>query len=71
MSILTCSKCGKTMADLGCCFMPIEPKGTPNRKWACEYCASADQKARMLERIGKPGLDVCQAVDPCFLQRGN
>ena len=34
---MKCYKCGCSI-ESGKSFRPIEPKGTPNRKWVCNDC---------------------------------
>ena len=38
-----CYKCNKLFNECRG-MIPIEPKGTPNRKWVCTDCASIMQK---------------------------
>jgi hypothetical protein len=35
---MSCSKCGRAFISNNLSAFPIEPKGTPDRKWMCEDC---------------------------------
>lgn len=66
MAILKCCKCGDGIGS-GKSFIPIEPKGTPDRKWACTECASLEQRQQARNNLGEDNLELCRIFDKDFL----
>lgn len=64
---LECYKCGVSI-ESGRSFIPIEPPGTPNRKWVCEKCASIVQKQQARNALGKEALEISRIFDPNCLR---
>lgn len=62
---MKCYKCGDS-PETGKSFIPVEPAGTPNRKWACTECASKEQKQQAKDDLGE-SLEVARIFDPNFL----
>lgn len=64
---LQCCRCGDGI-ESGNGFIPIEPAGTPNRKWVCtSSCANLIQKQQAGNALGKDGLKVSRIFSPNFL----
>ena len=64
---MKCCKCGIS-PESGRSFIPIEPAGTPNRKWACTQCADLIQRQQARNALGKEGLEISRIFDPDFLR---
>ena len=43
--MMECCRCHRTPIANGLTMYPIEPKGTPNRKWVCTNCITPDERA--------------------------
>ncbi|MBH1941653.1 hypothetical protein I5677_12190 [Mobilitalea sibirica] len=54
---MNCCKCNRTMSEVKG-MIPIEPKGTPNRKWVCTDCANIVQK----QTIDKDTRNLCNTI---------
>jgi len=48
-------KCGRKPVQNNLDMLPIEPKGTPNRKWVCTECATPEQ-INSIPNVGIVGL---------------
>ena len=60
-------KCGRKPVQNNLDMLPIEPKGTPNRKWVCTECATPEQ----INSIPKDVRGICNAINPEFIKRGD
>ena len=54
---MKCYKCGKGMMDVDT-LIPIDPKGTENRRWSCLKCAPKEK----VKQIPKDIKDICNIV---------
>lgn len=61
--MITCFKCGDTDENRKSTFVPVQPKGTPNRKWICTECLNKSKKEYvatsqlindMIDRVYRP-----------------
>lgn len=50
---MKCYKCGSSI-EKNVSFYPVQPKGTKNRKWACEECLHSipERKRKKLLKAG-------------------
>jgi len=64
---MKCCKCGCGL-ESGRDFIPIEPQGTPNRKWVCTLCADLIQRQQAKNALGKEGLEISRIFSPDFLK---
>lgn len=65
---MKCYKCGCGL-ESGRDFIPIEPKGTLNRKWTCTLCADLIQRQQAKKALGKEVLEVSRIFSPDFLKQ--
>lgn len=63
---MRCCKCNNGI-ETGKSFIPIEAKGTPNRKWVCTECANLVQKQSAINSLGKDGMELTHCIDKDFL----
>lgn len=64
---MKCYKC-EAGIETGKSFIPIEPPGTPKRKWICTKCATIAQKRKAEGSLGKEGLEITRMFEPDFLR---
>lgn len=65
---MRCYKCGNGV-ESGRDFIPIEPAGTPNRKWCCTLCADDVEKEYARKSLGEAGINITRKISPNFLLR--
>lgn len=64
---MKCCRCGDS-PETGKSFIPIEPAGTPNRKWSCTECANSLERQAAKNALGKDALEISRIIDPNFLR---
>lgn len=64
---MKCYKCGDSI-ESGKSFIPVDPPGTPKRRWSCIECANIIEKQQARDALGKEALKISRIFDPSFLK---
>lgn len=62
---MKCCYCGDS-PETGKWFIPVEPAGTKDRKWACNACATNKQVQSAVKDLGSTVLEVTRIFDETF-----
>lgn len=62
---MKCCRCNKGMSELKCGMIPIEPKGTKDRKWICTDCATNEE----IDDIDKEVVEISSIINPNFIHK--
>lgn len=59
---MNCHRCKKTMGQVTG-MVPIDPKGTENRRWVCTECAVVAE----IESVPDDVNELCTLINPKFM----